>query len=29
MLDLENVPCPISPDTIPIQYQSKLDNILK
>ncbi|CAD8206549.1 unnamed protein product [Paramecium pentaurelia] len=29
MLDLENIPCPISPETIPIQYQSKLENILK
>ncbi|CAK57856.1 unnamed protein product (macronuclear) [Paramecium tetraurelia] len=29
MLDLEKVPCPISPQTIPIQYPSKLENILK
>ncbi|CAD8108166.1 unnamed protein product [Paramecium sonneborni] len=29
MLDLENVPCPISPQTIPIQYKTKLQEILK
>ncbi|CAK94566.1 unnamed protein product (macronuclear) [Paramecium tetraurelia] len=29
MLDLENVPCPISPQTIPIQYPTKLEEILK
>ena len=29
MLDTENIPCPILPSTIPIQYQSKLENILK
>ncbi|CAD8107686.1 unnamed protein product [Paramecium sonneborni] len=29
MLDLEKVPCPISPQTIPIQYKTKLEEILK
>ncbi|CAD8118197.1 unnamed protein product [Paramecium sonneborni] len=29
MLDIENIPNPIQSHTIPIQYQSKLENILK
>ena len=29
MLDLENIPCPISPQNIPIKYETKLEAILK